>query len=263
MRAEEEDDIELFLDEESSSPLPGQNLHPFSSENVTLLNRYIFEPNVLQGRGRPADHWVVHFCVDWYEPCMSMSVLFDDLASHWEEQLNADSVMSNTVRFAYVDCAVDKVLCNTQEVDGYPTIVHYKQGHASGYWMGTVEEMQSVPEQKKLPKWLERRLTADPQVAGAPQAASFAKLLAKHGVTIDTVAGIAVISMIVGAAGFMIMYDPLASLSTTSHPGGLHEAAGEKEIEHFVPEPASEPVTTTSHRFLPAEWADTEATIEL
>lgn len=260
----EEDDEEVFYFEDGEETIGYQGLPLLQDENVTLLNQYTFAGNVLEGKGRAVDQWVVLYCVDWFEPCLSMSVLFQDLASYWEEQLNLESLFETTVRFAYVDCAVDKVLCNTQDVDGYPAIAHYSQHKMTGMWMGTVEEMHRIKEKNKLPNWLEARLLEHKPSPTRSPSFSIKDFLKKHGVSLDTIAGVIVISLIVGAAGFMIVYDPLAALTpTTGLDVNVPAPAETKEVEHLIPDAPAEPELSTSHRFLPEEWANHRETIEL
>lgn len=116
---------------------------------VLELNRFTFSGNVL----RPGDHaenWVVIFCADWFEPCQEASKVFERVGEQLQGQLNTD-LMSLKVRFASVDCAGDKSLCNQEAVQSYPTIVHYQRGQRRGSWEGM--------DAKQLRKWILQELT--------------------------------------------------------------------------------------------------------
>uniref|UniRef100_A0A7S4R8T5 Thioredoxin domain-containing protein n=1 Tax=Alexandrium monilatum TaxID=311494 RepID=A0A7S4R8T5_9DINO len=129
-------------------------------EPVVPLNRRTFGGNVLTGDR--VDHWMVLFCVDWYEPCEELFGTYLGLAEEHNKALNGGSVLRDVVRFASVDCAVDKVLCNEQLVDNYPTVVHYKGGVRVKAWTG---------KPAKLAKWLGKELpssTDGAAVATAP-----------------------------------------------------------------------------------------------
>lgn len=102
--------------------------------SIVPLNSRIFAGNVLKGEW--ADNWVVLFCVDWYAPCQNIERRFQAKASEHHRRLNEGALMKNVVRFAYVDCATDKVLCNEQLVEEYPTVVHYKRGEREDAWSG-------------------------------------------------------------------------------------------------------------------------------
>jgi len=257
---------DLFVDFEGPDvPAPAGTPHAPDSSNVTLLNRFTFEGNVIQGNGRAVDHWAVLFCVDWFEPCMTMRTLFEDLASFYEEELNSDAILSSTVRFAYVDCAVDKPLCNTQDVDGYPSVVHYFEHGQTGLWGGTVEDMHRLKKENQLPNWLERQFSMKPGSSTSSKPSIFTEMMFAVGLRCDadTIAGCFVIALIIGGAGFMMAYDPLASSSATCALANEGLCADEKTIEHFVLDELPASASTTSHRFLPDEWIDDHGMIEL
>lgn len=93
---------------------------------VAPLNRLTFGGNVLTGDR--VDHWVVLFCVDWYRACEEAMDEYIVQAEDFSRSLNQGSLWRDVVRFASVDCAVDKVLCNEQLVDTYPMVAHYAGG---------------------------------------------------------------------------------------------------------------------------------------
>lgn len=124
-----------------------------TSMNVAQLNRHIFAGNVLQPMGGGVQTWVVLFCPNWFEPCQKLEPLFHDLAKSWQQRQNMDSSFTR-MRFAQVDCAVDKTLCNEQHVTTYPFVAIYGDGqqlHTSG-----IKRKQDMLKQMEqlLQQWL-------------------------------------------------------------------------------------------------------------
>lgn len=104
-----------------------------ATKSVTLLNRFSFNGAVQQEH---VDHWIVLFCVEWYELCKEVQPGFLSTATVWEEALsyNATSWQKSAVRFAEVSCATDKALCNENNVQSYPTVLHFKGGEIVDSW---------------------------------------------------------------------------------------------------------------------------------
>lgn len=102
-------------------------------QSVMMLGRHNFQSTVSQ---EYVDHWFVLFCVDWLEHCQGLWHDYRNVASHWESSLalNASSWQNTAVRFAEVDCATDKALCNENHVDNYPSVVHFKGGKLLKAW---------------------------------------------------------------------------------------------------------------------------------
>lgn len=107
----------------------------FRHSSVLMLNRYIFDKSVLQTTQWEIENWIVLFCVSWYEGCQSLEEPYKHLASTWHGLLNTQ-LLTSKVRFAAVDCAVDKVLCNSQDVKDYPTVIHYAGQRRLASWRG-------------------------------------------------------------------------------------------------------------------------------
>lgn len=103
---------------------------------VSALNRYTFAGNVLEGLGDHVDHWIVMFCPSWHEKCQGLMPSYELLGVQWENKLNKESVMSSKVRFAKVDCATDKALCVSLDIDDYPAVVHYHNNQRVNSWHG-------------------------------------------------------------------------------------------------------------------------------
>ncbi|CAK0862320.1 unnamed protein product [Prorocentrum cordatum] len=55
------------------------------------------------------------FCYSWYEPCQDIMDPYSAWSRDWEAKLNQDDLFTTRVRFARVDCATDKELCNAQD----------------------------------------------------------------------------------------------------------------------------------------------------
>mmetsp|Transcript_116485 Transcript_116485/g.232251 ORF Transcript_116485/g.232251 Transcript_116485/m.232251 type:complete len:594 (-) Transcript_116485:79-1860(-) len=117
--------------EASASPSLGQHV-------LLQMNQFSFSGNVLNRPKNAEDdvvHWIVQFCPNWWEPCIGLTDTFARVGSKLEGQLNSALFMRN-IRFATVDCASEKVLCNEQEVETYPTTRHYYRGEFVASWHG-------------------------------------------------------------------------------------------------------------------------------
>jgi len=121
---------------------------------VLRVNRHSFQKNILEQNREEVTHWIVLFCPSWYEPCQALEPLYRQLTMKWEEQLNS-AWLSKEVGFAAVDCAVEKTLCNTQNVGmKYPYIAHYRQGQKTAAWKGKSFETDGT----RLKSFLQSRL---------------------------------------------------------------------------------------------------------
>jgi hypothetical protein len=101
---------------------------------VLKLNQNIFHGNVINGADR-VNNWMVLYCPYWWEPSQQISPHFEQLAGSFQERLNKD-LMASHVRFARVDCATEKPLCNHYNVQDYPTVQHFKGGLLQKSWNG-------------------------------------------------------------------------------------------------------------------------------
>jgi len=128
--------------------------------HAAQLTRNTLQNNVLDAASRSAEHFVVKYCVPWYAPC---SGAFDDFfqvqAEELERTYNQDAVLVRKLRFAEVDCASDKVLCNEMFVDDYPTIVHYHRGKVVSKWTSSSKTMEKRID--KLLEWLRKVVSFD------------------------------------------------------------------------------------------------------
>lgn len=101
----------------------------------TVLNRFTFAGNVLEGNGDLVDHWIVMFCPGWHDKCQSLLPSYELLGVQWENKLNRD-LMTSSVRFVKVDCATEKSLCASLGIDDYPSVVHYRNQQRVASWHG-------------------------------------------------------------------------------------------------------------------------------
>jgi len=100
---------------------------------VSALNRFTFGGNVLEGTGDHVANWIVMFCPGWHEQCQGLLPSYELIGVQWENKLNK-AVMSSSVRFGKVDCATEKALCVSLDIDDYPSVVHYQNGQRMGAW---------------------------------------------------------------------------------------------------------------------------------
>lgn len=107
--------------EEESAAAP-----PIAS-SVLRLNSQIFKGNVLQ-HNFYVKRWVVLYCLPWFPPCQTFQKAYNQVSQEQQQARNTDLLFSN-VRFAQVDCATDKVLCNDMNVGMMPLVAVYENQH--------------------------------------------------------------------------------------------------------------------------------------
>jgi len=92
------------------------------------------------------------------------------MAMHYEGVLapTASSWRNTAVRFAEVDCAVDKALCNDNKVEMYPSVAHFEGGKLSSRWELSSDATSLSGD---VSKWVRKVLAAKPSVHGGSQAA--------------------------------------------------------------------------------------------
>lgn len=134
---------------------------------MVTLNRHSFAGNVQNVFRQTL--WVVKFCHKWFEPCIQTENHFREKAAYWEEKLNPSTVLEPAVRFAEVDCSIDKNLCNAEGVKRFPAVVAYHKGLPMNAfvlrWKSEQSETDSEKEYKRFGKWLQRML--QPNEAGS------------------------------------------------------------------------------------------------
>lgn len=135
-----------------------ENVRTDPGQSLMLLNRHTFNSTVKQDL---VDHWIVLFCVDWYEPCQGLWHDYRRMAAHWEKVMapSASSWQSAAVRFAEVDCATDKALCNENNVQTYPSVTHWQNGKFESEW-----ELSrgATSYSSDLSKWIGKVLLSKP-----------------------------------------------------------------------------------------------------
>jgi len=125
----------------------------------TALNRFTFAGNVLKGTGDVVENWIVMFCPGWHDKCQGLMPSYELLGVQWENKLNK-AVMSSTVRFAKVDCATEKALCVSLDIDDYPSVVHYRNHQRAASWhSGAPGLVRFVKEALEGPKRRPRKNT--------------------------------------------------------------------------------------------------------
>lgn len=123
------------------------------NQAVALLNRHTFNTTVKQEH---VDHWIVLFCVDWLEHCQGLSYDYKRLALHWERTLPASSWQTAGVRFAEVNCATDKALCNENGVETYPSMLHFQRGVQPQEWSPS---RGATSLSSDISSWIRKELT--------------------------------------------------------------------------------------------------------
>jgi len=118
------------------------------------LNAVNFDQSVLMQSNNGVQRWVVLFCLGWYDTCAAMDRPFMSLAQDWENRLNTD-LLSTEVRFATVDCATDRVLCNEQGIHQFPKVMLFHDHRAAASWTssGSLKQITS-----SLAAWAQKQL---------------------------------------------------------------------------------------------------------
>lgn len=121
---------------------------------VLRLNRFSFHKTILEEYGEEVSHWIVLFCPGWYEPCQALDPIYRQLTEKLQDQLNS-ALLTREVRFAAVDCATEKALCNTQNVGmNYPFVAHYQHRKQVAVWRGKSLKTDGTRLMSVLQKWL-------------------------------------------------------------------------------------------------------------
>jgi len=218
--------------------------------SVLELNRFTFGGNVLQQDMSHVAHWVVAFCPSWWGPCQNLVGPYTEMSKQWERTLNT-ALLTKEVRFAMVDCASDKVLCNEQDVESYPTVHHYHEGQRVASWSGGRKD-----DPARLAKWLGGQL-AKPAAKPAPSlAADLQEALRRYFMPGD------------GAIDLLLVLLVLAfNLRAISRNPELWRkaslAAKQPEAAAGLCEEAVEQAPAGAARFLPHAWADARPSLQL
>jgi thioredoxin-like negative regulator of GroEL len=219
-----------------------------SRDDVIKLTPAIFTGNVKRTEGPGAEHWIVLFCTGWLPDCNKFGPEFAHLSGEYQEKHNTD-LMSPTLRFARVDCAANKPLCNTQGVDWYPTVVHYRQGQALATWT----------EGKRFEKWLEKRLsrkTSEAWEAARVKARKAEETPARKEVVSKlrtTFLGIVVV-LAVGSWVAAASMEPASARVFTGTAARAADHATERASAERYMKPDEAKLESTLDRCLPNEW---------
>lgn len=142
--------------EDREAAAPPSNAWGQYNSSVLKLTSTILYGNLLREDTDRVRNWLVLYTLPWFEPSAKAMPRFAELAHSWEGALNNASVFSLQVRFASVDCASDKPLCNEMEVDHYPLVRHYRAGQVVASWKGRGKEEDLA----RLAKFLEKQLAS-------------------------------------------------------------------------------------------------------
>lgn len=214
------------------------------------LNRYTFHKTLLEQHADEVPHWIVLFCPNWYEPCQALQPIYRQLAEKWQEELNGD-LLSNQVRFASVDCALEKELCNTQNVGmDYPFVGHYHHRQQVGTWRGKSYET----DEQRIKKWLVKQL-------GAVYVAKTAKTQPEEDITDDGKQSVRmdcllIFAAIVGNAWFISR----GGSGGEAAEGVKQQMAGSTSVPSQAQQ--QQPASCVA-RSLPKEWGNDRPSFEL
>lgn len=226
---------------------------------VLRLNRYTFEKQILEEHSGEVPHWIVLFCTPWYEPCQALEPLFRKFTEKWQDQLNS-ALLYTEVRFAAVDCATEKALCNTQNVETYPFVSHYHHRKQVKNWQGKSFETDEMRLQAFLQKELGPVATAL-AVANPQENDKMKDVTAEEGMTIPV--------------DFLLIFAAIAGNAFFISRGGIGSQAVAPEASPLKGGPAvitggalpsASPAESRSScvaRVLPQEWARERISIEL
>lgn len=221
----------------------GQEVTVDVQDAVLDLNRFTFGGNVLEDGGLLVSHWVVLFCPSWWAPCQQLAPQFSELAGHWQGRLNAE-LLTSEVRFAKVDCATDKVLCNQQDVQGYPTVFHYRRGErVARFFRGRSNDGE------ELAKWLRKQLGG--LTPGTPEPRAGFSL--REAIAQQLALGDHAADLLVMAAALA-----LTCRTVTSNPELWQKGPAMPSSRDSTGEPAAGVA-----RYLPGDWLRARAALEL
>jgi hypothetical protein len=251
------DVIGVFLEdanEQKDHSANGQDELVDLYDPVHRLNRFSFHKTLLEEHGSDVAHWIVLFCPAWYEPCQALQPVYRQLSAQWQGRLN-NALLSSEVRFASVDCATEKALCNTQGVGmHYPTVAHYHAKKKVSQWRGKSFDT----DEKRITSWLQKELghiNSDTNIDMESEATSASKAESQHQMPVD----------------FLLIFAAIAGNAWFISRGGFggEASADQKEIPDVAsPLPSSSVMNTESEakcmqRTLPQEWARDGSSLEL
>lgn len=214
-----------------------------------------------------AEQWVVLFCVDWWEPCQEIRRTFRASATQLERVLNADRLLTPAVRFAEVDCAGDKALCNEHKVEWYPTVVHFSAGERQAAWEGSGPQAVAK-DQRAMVAWLHQRLGEETAPAKeallastSPQHASGVQTASSRFPPLMT-ALLGLVAWFLGS-GLEMLRAVREALRLVRQGAADVLAKTKREEKQPEREEQEEVQKTRLERCLPTEWAQRRQSLEL
>eukprot|EP00440_Ansanella_granifera_P022361 gb/GFBE01024285.1/.p1 GENE.gb/GFBE01024285.1/~~gb/GFBE01024285.1/.p1 ORF type:complete len:258 (+),score=54.32 gb/GFBE01024285.1/:1-774(+) len=208
--------------------------------NVAELGSVLFAGNVLRPLGGGAEQWIVAFCPSWWEPCQHLDLAFSEAAASWQARLNTDDFKAK-IRFARVDCATDKVLCNEQGVETYPTIAHYREGRQIRQTGLNPKKMKD-----KLEGWLHSSLVEKAEEDSVSASRETTQSNAASGVDLA-----------------LVVLALLASFRLVSASPDVLHGSTVKKAANCVGLPSARQPDPGRVNLLPEEWASTRSSVEL
>jgi len=149
-----------------------------SKDYILILSSDNFATTVMK-TDSSVEHWIVKFCVDSWQ-CRKLTGIYKGLGATWQKLLNFSPAanlpvrFANMVRFAEVDCTVDKQLCVDQGVESVPSVVHFhRRDLARGSSKISATHMWSG-EVQSLAQWLDNKFT-EPLAQWLPKVAQVAE----------------------------------------------------------------------------------------
>jgi len=223
---------------------------------VPILNRFTFQGSVRNKAYDATEEYVIYFCVSWIELCEALRHEYGQIAYRFEEQLNID-LFFNTVRFAYVDCATDKKLCNEEGVDDYPYAVHYRAGNLMSRWVSGQGSRKEINE--TMHAFIEQALSKTPlggQRNKVKVVEPFFPTFSCKGLPLaDAVKLAAVLSFAASAAG--------VALRALASGGGVGGGAWTRAAGKGTGRPSEDEALLSPLRCLPSEWGTERQSITL
>lgn len=246
---------ELVIHGNAMSDIPAVVEVPMTKANpysLLELNRHTLAGNIL----RPSDghhnaaHWVVVFCPGWWEPCQAFSEPFMQIGAERQRTLNT-ALFTQEVRFAKVDCATEKVLCNEQGVEQYPTVHHYSGGGRVATWRGGRQG-----DVKSFTKWVNKQLHAVAKDAASAEGTSsdFRRMLISNFAPGERIWDVLIVTVVLALNIRLICRNPELGPKPRSRPRGDEKTQLPAQASQGVP--AGRAGAAGATRFFPDAWSD-------
>lgn len=218
---------------------------------VMRLNRYTFDKTILEEHADEVPHWIVLFCPPWFEPCQALDPVFRGLTEKWQTRLN-NGLLSTEVRFAAVDCATEKALCNSQNVVQYPFVAHYHNRVQVKVWRGK----NYKTDQQRLTDFVQKELGPVASAVSTPVDSEDAAPESVQKIPVDF---LLIFAAIAGNAWF------ISRGSIGSEAASRPTPCSKMPVEGAVgpPRPRAEHGASCVARSLPKEWGQERQSLEL